>query len=333
MAAANTAATTATVFNNACRHRGQSSNLAAQQPKVNNTCVACLATAKEQEACLCKEAEVADQDEKMSKNDTKLTETLTRVKQLQTEKAERKTRWSTTRPIITTTTSGELQPLMLVGSLQNLLQDESFFVSNTLVSVKLFNQYSAIDEVHLKAIKKNKFKPINLVKLTTEMTMDRDKIKVLTIGSEVALEACKKDAASAKLKGLPHLIWCFLIYMSIFLHFTHNSLKESLCISMLVYVEHLWGWTGTYKFDSIRQYYFLFHSLYIQKGIDDGPPWEKINENMKSQMLKVKPAQPEYTSASKQFNTGIYSGQGQTASSSQTPVVLGQSNHFLPMCH
>ena len=102
---------------------------------------------------------------------------------------------------------------------------------------------------------------------------------------------------------------------------------------MLVYVEHLWGWTGTYKFDSIRQYYFLFHFLYIQKGIDNGPLWEKINENMKSQTLKVKLAQPEYTSASKQFNTGTYSGQGQAASSSQTLVVLGQSNHFLPMCH
>lgn len=162
--------------------------------------------------------------------------------------------------------------------------------------------------------------------------MDRSKVKVLTVGSDVALEAREEDALSAELKGLPHLIRCFLIYMSILLHFTHNSLKELLRIGMLAYVEHLWGWTNTYSFESIRQYHFLFHSLRIRRGIDDGPLWKKIDENLKSRTLKVK-LQSDFTSAPKQFNTGAYSGQGQTASYSQSLAVPGQFNHSFPICH
>ena len=129
--------------------------------------------------------------------------------------------------------------------------------------VELFHRYLAIDKVHLKAIKENKFKPINLVKVTTEMTLDRSKVKVLTVGSDVALEAREEDALSAELKGISHLIRCFLIYMGILLHFTHDSLEKRLRIGMLAYVERLWSWSSTYTFDSVRQYHFLFHSLRI----------------------------------------------------------------------
>ena len=220
------------------------------------------------------EAEAADQEEEILEDDSELMETLARVKQLETEKARREACRSTTRPLTTTTTFGELQPLTLARSTQNLLLGVSSFVSDTLASTELFDRYPAIDKVHLKAIKENKFKLINLVKLSTEMTLDRSKVKVLTAGSNVALEAREEDALFAELKGLPRLIRCFLIYMSILLHFTHISLKESLRIGMLAYVEHLWGWTGTYKFESIRQYHFLFRSLRIRRGIDDEPPWE-----------------------------------------------------------
>lgn len=51
-----------------------------------------------------------------------------------------------------------------------MLQGESPLNSIDLVSAEWFQRYLAIDEVHFKAVEENKFKPINLVKLTTEMT-------------------------------------------------------------------------------------------------------------------------------------------------------------------
>lgn len=70
-----------------------------------------LAAANEQETRLREEADAAGQEENASEDDMELTKTLARVKQLQTEKAEREARHSTTRPVPTTTIFGESQPL------------------------------------------------------------------------------------------------------------------------------------------------------------------------------------------------------------------------------
>lgn len=154
--------------------------------------------------------------------------------------------------------------------MESISQSESFFVLKKLVSVELFHWYLAINKVHLKAIKENKCKPINLIKLTIEITLDCSKVKVLMVGLDVALKTHKKDAFLAELKGVLHLIHCFLIYIGILLHFTHESLEKKLCIGMLAYVKCLWSWSNIYIFDSIRQYHFLFHFLRIQRGIDNG---------------------------------------------------------------
>ena len=164
------------------------------------------------------------------------------------------------------------------------------------------------------------------------MTLDRSKVKVLTVGSDVALEAREEDALSAELKGISHLIRCFLIYMGILLHFTHDSLEKRLRIGMLAYVERLWSWSSTYTFDSVRQYHFLFHSLRIWQGIDNGSLWEQGNSDLKARTLRVKPP-PKHTSALKRSYTGCYLGQSQLGSNLQTPGQINQSGRSIPTCH
>lgn len=108
------------------------------------------------------------------------------------------------------------------------MQDESFLNFIDLIFIELFQQYLAINKVHFKIVKENKFKLINLIKLTTKITLNQNKIKVLIIGSNVALKACKKDALLAEVKGFLHFICCFLIYMKIPLYFTFNFLQKLL---------------------------------------------------------------------------------------------------------
>lgn len=129
LAAANSTTTSSTASSNARRHRGRPRNFAVQQPGAENTRAARLAAAKEQEIRLREEAEAADQIEEASEDDIELTETLARVKQLQTEKADREARRSTTRPSTTT----------LTRPTQNSVQGESSFISDTLVSIELFD--------------------------------------------------------------------------------------------------------------------------------------------------------------------------------------------------
>ncbi|MCJ1268911.1 hypothetical protein MMC22_008799 [Lobaria immixta] len=287
-------------------------NLNNPQTEADDTCNTAMAEAQEEIDCLEREEQEGQVEEIEEESDTELKATLAKLEQLKAQKAERENRHKTTA---STTVRGP-QPIPSQG--------ESPLSSIDLISAELFQRYPAIDEVHFKAVKENKFKPINLVKLTTEMTLDRNKVKVLTVGLNVALETREEDALSAEVKGLPHFIRCFLIYMEILLHFTHDSLQKPLRIGMVAYIKHLWGFNSTCTFESIRQYHFLFHSMRIQKGIDDGALWEQGNTTLKRRTLKLK-HQPEYNSATKRFNISTYPVQFPTASNAQS---ISQANQF-----
>lgn len=309
------------------QHRRNLLNNDNEQAETNNARAARLAEAQEEEACLIEEEEQATQEETAAEEDEELATILAKVEQLKTKKAEREARQGTPRAL---TLLGR-QPT------QTSLASVAWQGEESLISIELSDRYPTIDESHFKAIKENKFKPINVVKLTTDFVMDRSKVKVISIGSDVALEARKEDALSGELKGLPHLIRCFLIYMSILLHFTHDSLQKLLRIGMLAYVEQLWIFSGAYTFDSIKIYHMAFHTFRIRQGIDDGALWEQIDSNLERRTMKLK-QQIEFTSTSapKRFNpSSTHTGMLQASSSTfNAPSQFNQSsNPNFPTCH
>lgn len=145
------------------------------------------------------------------KEDKELIATLARVELLKARRAARiATPQRTTRLAVlggTPPPQTILGPSTMLGSsvgTQDLVT--TWQGKELLISVELSNRYPTIDKLHFKAIKKNKFKLINVVKLTTDFGIDRSKVKVIAVGSNVALKAQKEDALSRELKGLPHLI-------------------------------------------------------------------------------------------------------------------------------
>ena len=164
-----------------------------QQAGINNANIT-VREAQEEETCLCKEVQqgTEDEEEKIQQK-TELTATLATVKQLKAQKAEREAR----QGILTLSVIGGPQSQNGLTSRQG----EKFFVS-----IELFERYPAIDKIHFKAIKENTFKPINVVKLTTKMALDRNKVKILAMGSEVAVDTREEDALLGELKRLSYLI-------------------------------------------------------------------------------------------------------------------------------
>ena len=264
-----------------------------------------LLQAQEEEARLIEEeAEAirvaAEEEAQAAEDDTELAATLARVEEL---KARKETRLGTRRPISTT--------LAFRGGMPSTQEPLSSFWSGEmtpLVAPELSRRYPAIDETHFKAIKENKFRPINVVKLSTDVVLDRSKVKILTVGSDVALEAREEDAIANELKSVSHLIRCFILYMNILLHFTHNALEKPLRIGMLAYAEQLWSFSSSYTFESIRNYHFLFHQLRTKRGLDDGALWAEGDRDLERK-LRLKPTQPDSNPAFKRSNTGASTGQ------------------------
>lgn len=104
---------------------------------------------------------------------------------------------------------------------------------------------------------------------------------------------------------------------------------------MLAYVEQLWSFSGSCTFESVRQYHFLFHSLRIQKGIDDGALWEQGDSNLERRTLKFKQQQSDYTASKSRFGTGSHNGgQFQNSMSGYSRNHLqNRPNQPIPTCH
>ena len=141
-----------------------------------------------------------------------------------------------------------------------------------------------------------------------EMVLDRNKVKLLAVGSDVAVEAKEEDAVLGELKGLSYLIRCFLIYTNILVHFTQESLQQSLWIGMLAYVEQLWGFSTTSTFELVRQYHFFFHSMRIRQGIDDGTLWGQGNSTLEQKTLRPK-LQSDFAVSRARFGSSAYGNQ------------------------
>lgn len=291
-----------------------------QQAGANDASIA-LRKAQQKKTRLRKEAELAaEEEEEKIQQKAKLTATLTRVEQLKAQKAEREAQQGTTT-------------LLIIGGPQSQSGSTPQQSERPLVSVEFFERYPAINEIHFKAIKENTFKPINVAKLMTEMVLNRNKVKLLAVGSNIAVEAKEEDALLGKLKELSHLIQCFLIYTNIFVHFTPEPLQQSLWIGMLTYVKQLWSFSSTSTFESVQQYHFLFHSMRIRRGIDNGALWGQSDSSLERKVLRQKP-QPDYTPKSC-FSSNTYAHQPQAIIG--THPVGGQPSHlgqyFLPTCH
>ena len=151
------------------------------------------------------------------------------------------------------------------------------------------------------------FKPINVVKLTTKMVLDRKNIKLLAVGSDMAVEAKEKDAVLRKFKELLHLIHCFLIYINILVYFTQKSLRQFLLIEMLAYVKQLLGFSTASTFESVQQYHF-FHSMRIWQEINDGTLWEQGNNTLEQKTLRPKP-QSDFATSKACFCSNPYRNQ------------------------
>lgn len=310
-----------------------------QQAGGNDARIMRLIEAQEEETRLREEAEqAAEEEEEAQQQDAELAATLARVAQLKVQKAERDARRNT---LTSLPTIGGPQSQTTVGSALGIEGPQSQTLlgssrqgESSLVSVELFERYPAIDEMHLKAIKENTFKPINVVKLTTEMVLDRNKVKLLAVGSDVAVEAREEDAVLGELKGLSHLIRCFLIYTNILVHFAQESLQKSLWIGMLAYVEQLWSFSSTSTFESVRQYHFLFHSMRIRRGIDDGALWGQGDSNLERRTLRLKPQTDHAASGRSRYGLNTYTSQPHAPSGTHpSGTQQNQPSPFSPTCH
>lgn len=156
------------------------------------------------------------------------------------------------------------------------IQARNFLFSDLAV------RYPAINESLFKAISENTMEPINILKLSTDYTPEREKMKVLKVNSTLAVDTLEEDALLSEVKGPAHLIRCFLLYCTVLLHFTPFGIRYDLTIGLHAYLGRFLGFTLLYTWDSVKSFHFIFHRARMSEGIADGMGWSRANTHLKS---------------------------------------------------
>ena len=170
-------------------------------------------------------------------------------------------------------------------------------------------RYPAINETLFKAISENTLAPVNILKLSTDYTPDREKMKVLKVSNALAVDALEEDALVSEVKGPSHLLRCFLLYSTILLHFTPSAIRYDLTIGLHAYMNRLLGFTMLYTWESVKSFHFMFHRSRMSEGIADGLGWSQANNHLESLHLVRKPAIVETHTAGPKRGGGPSTGQ------------------------
>ena len=157
--------------------------------------------------------------------------------------------------------------------------------------VPLMREYRSVDIQYIWDIKKNKFKPENIMKLSTSVRRTREAAKSLKIGfNGLEIEAKEEDCTISDAKGIIPLLRAFHVYTQILVFLATPGIKLQLQLALGKYAEHLMMLWEMYTWDSVRAYHFDFHQARILEGIDDSLAWKTPDHELKLSLLVPRPA-------------------------------------------
>ena len=106
--------------------------------------------------------------------------------------------------------------------------------------VPFMREYRLVDIQYIRDIKKNKFKPENIMKLSTSVRRTREAAKSLKIGTNgLEIEAKEEDCTTADAKGIIPLLQVFHVYTRILVFLAIPGIKLQLQLALGKYAEHL----------------------------------------------------------------------------------------------
>lgn len=161
-------------------------------------------------------------------------------------------------------------------------------------SLTLRTEYPMISHTYFRQIAENKFDPVNLSKLCTDVVLAKTATKTINLAKGIEIQTGEKDASVSELKGLPHLICCLGVYRQIKLHLAPPSLRHSLCRAFSIYQDWLLWLYPIHTWESLRNFHVIFHKSRIYQGIDGPVRWKHPDLSLEHAHLVWRDTKPLY---------------------------------------
>lgn len=136
-------------------------------------------------------------------------------------------------------------------------------------AISLLICYSIIHKEHFEDILHNRFKPENILKLSTNFATIKPWVRYIKVGDSIELATHKDDSTMGEAKSIAQLLWCFLLYGQIIIHFAPPTVQLELSIALAAYVDHLLGHFMVYTWETLCLFHFHFHRARIAMGVYD----------------------------------------------------------------
>jgi hypothetical protein len=150
----------------------------------------------------------------------------------------------------------------------------------------LHQRYPAIDPTHFRDILENKFKPENVMKLSTSFTPTPRRKETLTLGT-YTIPTVEQDHASDDYRGgIPSLMQPFEIYGQILVQFAPLGIRPGLQIALAAYRDLLYSINRTHTFESVKSFHFTFHYKRLSLGRYDPDGWRDPDPNLQMSILR-----------------------------------------------
>ena len=126
-------------------------------------------------------------------------------------------------------------------------------------AISLIVYFPTIHKEHFEDILHNRFKPENILKLSTIFTTIKPRVKYIKVGDIIELATHEDDSTASKAKSITQLLRCFLLYGQIIIHFAPFSVQLELSAALAAHVDRLLGHSMFYTWETLRLFHFHFH--------------------------------------------------------------------------
>ena len=152
------------------------------------------------------------------------------------------------------------------------------------VIIPLQTRFPAIDPVHFRDILENRFRPENIIKLSTTFLQSPRRQETITLGPHL-IPTGEKDREASDYRFLPSLTQPWNIYTQILLHFCPPGVYKDLAIAFSVYLDLLHNLNRSNSFDSVKHFHFTFHRKRMGLGIYDPAGWQSEDASLQTMTL------------------------------------------------
>jgi hypothetical protein len=149
----------------------------------------------------------------------------------------------------------------------------------------LHERYPAIDPTNFREILENKFRPENVIKLSTSFTPAPRRQETLTLGV-YTIPTTERDRESNDYRGgIPSLMQPFEIYSQILLHFAPPGIRWDLQGALADYRDLIYTLNRIHTFDTLKLFHFTFHRKRLSLGVYDPAGWREKDTALQMAIL------------------------------------------------